>query len=280
MLIKYLTFIITILFFSPSFAGEELTIPRKDGHQSTIMLYGQWPSNKCDKVLLVSHGLGGSEKGLSYIGEAFSEKGYHVVVMGHTVLNERKDLRALIFSADRTKIIVDNEKFLHRFLDIEATLKFIKNACAPKNIFFAGHSLGAATTIIEAGAIANVKQRGSNRFDGYMALSHQGVGDLFEKEAWKNINKPVLMITGTKDKTANGSDYTSRLSAYENLPNINKRMAVIKDATHMNLGGRRNSFVRESVISLMEEFMNQILAQEFEASKSASEAIQIFESYN
>ena len=258
-----------------AYAGEIIKVSRGDGQQTTLMLYGDWNSKNCADVILLSHGLGGTEKGLSYLASAFADKGYRTAVMGHTVFNERKELRKLIFG-DRAAVIVDQKKFHHRFMDVDAALDFVNQKCAPEHIFLGGHSLGAATTIIESGAIPELEQRGQDRFDAYIALSFQGEGPLFKKGAWKNIDKPVLMITGTKDKTING-DYTKRLNAFDGLPNGQKRMVIIDGANHANLGGRKTSNYTQIVVAVVEEFLNQFKEKNFTASNLASEHVQITE---
>ena len=249
-----------------SHAATGIDIPRSDGKATPVKLYGDWGATNCSPVIVASHGLGGSERGLSFIGDAFSQKGYRVVVMGHTNVNEKADLRKLIFGGNKAEIIADQVKFASRFLDLEATLKYVTQNCSPAHLFLIGHSLGAATTIIEAGAIPNVAQRGQKRFHAYIALSQQGVGTLFNEGAWSGITEPVLMITGTKDKGVDG-DYTTRLSSFDGLPKGQKRLAIIEGANHMNLGGRRSKQTREVMIELIDEFLLQVQSGSFEPSQ-------------
>jgi pimeloyl-ACP methyl ester carboxylesterase len=58
-----------------------------------------------------------------------------------------------------------------------------------------------------------------------------------DENAWQGITKPVLYVTGTKDSMFN-DDYTNRVKAFDYLPTGYKRLVLIKDANHMDFGGR------------------------------------------
>ena len=64
-------------------AAERLEAPRADGASTPLMVYEPAAAKACPPLLLVSHGAGGSEQGLRYVGEALSADGWRVVVMGH-----------------------------------------------------------------------------------------------------------------------------------------------------------------------------------------------------
>jgi pimeloyl-ACP methyl ester carboxylesterase len=98
---------------------------------------------------------------------------------------------------------------------------------------------------------------GRNRFNGYIALSPQGIGTTYAAGAWSSVNKPVLMITGTRD-TVVGGDYTARLTAFEGLPPGNKRLAVIEGAGHLQIGGIGSASVNSAVNALAVDFLDQL----------------------
>ena len=100
-----------------------------------------------------------------------------------------------------------------------------------------GHSMGAATTMMEAGARNRLGMAGANTFDAYIALSPQGVGSIFPPGAWSAIDRPVLSITGTRDDELGGGSWRTRTEPYANMPPGCKWLAVIDGATHMNLAG-------------------------------------------
>jgi len=196
--------------------------------------------------MVVSHGLGGAEDGLSALGNAMSSSGWRVIVMGHPESGGQV-LRSAFWSGDvRNRLIASaTDPALHRarFADLDAAYREATRVCRPKPLLLAGHSMGAATTMLEAGAKARFGRFGSDRFDAYVAISPQGVGIFWDHGAWGGIKKPVLMITGTNDKGADG-DYTTRLIAFRSLPPGRHRLAVVDGASHIDLSAAKDRYGR------------------------------------
>ncbi|MBZ0127719.1 MAG: hypothetical protein K8F59_01255 [Rhodobacteraceae bacterium] len=213
--------------------------PRADGQATPYREVTSSPV-PCPPLAILSHGFGGSEAELPQLASMLAERGFRVIVMGHRESGPAQ-LRAVRAAPDRWAAIVaaagDPAAHRARFLDLDAIWAMATATCRPDFALMAGHSMGAQTTIMEAGAVARFGPAGRNRFDAYVALSPQGVGQRFSPGAWAAITRPVLMVTGTRDMGVDG-DYTTRLSAFEGLPGGNKRLAVISGATHFNLGGR------------------------------------------
>jgi hypothetical protein len=113
--------------------------------------------------------------------------------------------------------------------------------------------MGAITTMLEAGAVARFGRFGGDRFDGYVALSPQGIGSIFADGAWTRVSKPVLMITGTRDHGVDG-DYRTRLTAFDGLPPGGKRLAIISGARHLELSGSAGSQSLGAIVGLIREF--------------------------
>lgn len=90
--------------------------------------------------------------------------------------------------------------------------------------------------MIEAGAKNKISVKGGGRFDAYVALSPDGPDPIFPMNAWSGIGKPMLILTGARDKSKTG-DYKSRTLPYDSLPAGCKWLGVIDGATHMNFAG-------------------------------------------
>ena len=242
----------------PSFAAgqETVLVPRADGRDTPVRLYGDWSAGACPPTVLLSHGLGGAEDGLAYLGAALSGLGMRVAVMGHRESGRRALLRSVI-RRDKTQVLRDPASHAARVLDLEAALGLATRACRPALLVLGGHSMGAATTMLEAGARGKVPVRGADRFDAYIALSPQGVGWMFDAGAWAGIVKPVLMVTGTRDHGIDGA-YVTRLAAFAGLPADNKRLAILDGATHADLGGRGSEEVQAVVASVVAGFLHQL----------------------
>ncbi|MFN7668714.1 MAG: alpha/beta hydrolase, partial [Burkholderiales bacterium] len=100
-----------------------------------------------------------------------------------------------------------------------------------------GHSMGAATTMMEAGARNTLGIKGTDSFDAYIALSPQGTGSIFPHNAWTDIRRPMLSLTGTRDDELGGASWKTRTEPYMNMPAGCKWLGVIDGATHMNFAG-------------------------------------------
>lgn len=91
--------------------------------------------------------------------------------------------------------------------------------------------------MIEAGANDRIGAKGGDRFDAYVAMSPDGPDPVFPENAWSGINKPMLILTGTRDRSIETGDYKSRMIPYDSLPAGCKWVGVIEGATHMNFAG-------------------------------------------
>lgn len=221
-------------------AQQPRDLARADGARTPVLVYG--PTGACPQTLIASHGLGGDERGLDGLARAMAARGWRVLVMGHRESGPSL-LRQSIFSGGdgtpRDRLIAaatDPRRHGARALDLNAALAEATRGCRPPRLVLAGHSMGAATTMIEAGAVPRFGPPGANRFDAYVALSPQGVGVFWTEQSWRAVTKPVLMITGTRDSGADG-DYTTRLEAFRRLPAGPHRLAVIDGAGHLALSG-------------------------------------------
>jgi pimeloyl-ACP methyl ester carboxylesterase len=237
------------------------TLPRSDGGQTPIRRHG--PQGGCGPTMIFSHGFGGDETGGAELASAMAAQGWRVIAMGHRE-SGRRQLRQAIFGGGPPREGIaagarDPEAHRLRFLDLDAALAEARRRCRPSRLVLAGHSMGAMTTMLEAGATASFGRYGANRFDAYVAISPQGVGSGFTAGSWAGVTKPVLMITGTRDQALEGGPET-RLSAFAGLPPGRKRLAVIPGAGHLMLAATGKNGVSRAVSALTLEFLADIEA--------------------
>ncbi len=215
----------------------------------------------CAPVAIVSHGFGGNSKGNPQLAEALNRAGYRVIVPSHAESGPKALVGTLGSGRPRERILdlAANPALLGaREADVTAILAAETKRCAVPFKVLAGHSMGARTALLEAGATNRNGTKGADRFDAYIALSPAGENSmLFPKGAMAGIRKPVLMITGTRDD-GEGGGYENRLSTFEGLPPGRKRLAVITDATHSDLGGRRNPAVGRLIGEMTAEFLAMV----------------------
>jgi predicted dienelactone hydrolase len=126
-----------------------------------------------------------------------------------------------------------------------------------------GHSMGAATVMMQAGALNKLNIAEVPKFTAYIAISPQGSGLIFPEMAWSDINPPVLMLTGTQDKELGGLSWQTRTEPFNNMKSGCKWLGVIDGATHMNFAGRGISKKTETLTSqVIREFLTGVQASD------------------
>lgn len=221
------------------FAQQVITVPRADGASTPLTIYEPARNSVCAPLALISHGAGGSEKAMPYLGTALSKDGWRVLIRGHQesgIGPLRADIQALGFKQGSVKLVTNADAYRARFLDIDATIKWSERRCHAPHKVLLGHSMGAMTVMLDAGAQNKFGIKTAARFDAYVALSPQGPGVVFPVGAWQSIRAPMLLITGTRDQGLDG-DYQWREQAFAGLGPGCRWLAVIDDATHLDFGG-------------------------------------------
>jgi dienelactone hydrolase len=251
---RLLAIVATLSVTAPASRASEV-LARPDG--GTLRLARHGPSSGCLPTVIISHGLGGDEHGAAGLAQVLARRGWRVLVMGHAE-SGRAVLRKALFSGEtRNQLIAaatDPARHKARFADLEVAFAEATRACRPKQLVLIGHSMGAATTMIEAGAVARFGSFGRDRFDAYVALSPQGVGIYWTETSWQAVRKPVLMITGTRDHGPDG-DYTTRLEAFRRLPaGPAHRLAIFEGINHLQLSGR-TAKIGDQLAELIEDFL-------------------------
>lgn len=237
-------------------AQERISLTRVDGAKIPVLEFSPQGTG-CAPVLIVSHGLGGDENGHKVLAVKASQAGFRVLTMGHWESGRaalRTALRAENRRAALTAAVSDRKVNTARMWDLDAAWTYATKRCQPPFSALAGHSMGAGLTIMEAGARNKLGVTGKKRFDAYVALSPQGVGTRFSAGAWRGINAPVLMVTGTRDNGLDGG-WKNRLTAFAGLPEGHKYLALLKGATHFDVGGSNRSKRQDQVHKIILAFL-------------------------
>lgn len=236
------------LLILPCLAQTSASARRADGHTTPLMVYSAVKAGAgCAPLAVISHGAGGSEDGYRYLAEAMSQLGFTAIVMGHQesgMSAVRADMRTHGFRGGVEALVTDPQAEQARLLDIEAALRWANSRCKPAFQILLGHSMGATTVMLEAGARNMIgvssPPAGQDRFNAYVALSPQGPGIVFPEHAWSGIHKPLLILTGTRDQSLKGGPQ-ARQVPWHDLPGDGSRkcqwMGVIDGASHMNFAG-------------------------------------------
>ncbi len=232
----------------PLHSGQRVYAPRADGHETPLVIYDAvGAKNGCPPLAIISHGAGGSEDGYRYLARAMAENGFTTVVMGHRESGGRGLVRQVLahgITDGVIKLVTDPNAESARLLDVGAALKWSDSRCSAPFRVLLGHSMGAETVLLEAGAKniigVNSPPAGQDRFDAYVAMSPQGPGLVFPEQAWNGIHKPVLVLTGTRDTSLKAPAETRQIP-WQELPGDPARhcqwLGVIDGARHLNFGG-------------------------------------------
>lgn len=229
-------------------AQTAVNVPRADGHQTPLLVYDAvGVGHGCAPLAVISHGAGGSEHGYAYLAQAMARMGYTTVVMGHRESGRnvlRDDIRAHGVHGGLEALVGNPQAESARLLDVGAALRWADARCKAPFKVLLGHSMGAETVMLEAGAKNMIglvsPPAGLDRFDAYVALSPEGPGLVFPEKAWAGVHAPVLILTGTEDRALSGS-YETRLVLWKDMPGAKggcQWLGVVDGATHMNFAGR------------------------------------------
>ena len=241
-------------FVGASLAAQTLVQQKRaDGAITPLMVYSPATTGAgCAPLALISHGAGGSERGLQYLAKGLAEDGWLAIVMGHRESGKDALLNDLNGKSNRQdalqQLVATPAAYTARLQDVGAGLTWAKAQCrASGGIPFRallGHSMGGITVMMEAGATSVIElgspPLGQNRFDAYVSMSTQGPGKLFGDSAWAGIRKPMFVLTGTRDGALHGG-YQWRTVPYDRMPSDGARschwLGVVAGATHSNFAG-------------------------------------------
>jgi predicted dienelactone hydrolase len=234
-----LTFFFCLTAATVVLAAQPMTARRADGANVPLMAFAATNGNGCPPLAVLSPGAGGTENTLSYLANGLRNGGWNAVVVGHRESGPGALSSDVMSSGVRRGLLAlttDRNAYNARFMDIGAAIAAESGRCRPPFKALLGHSMGAATVMLEAGAKNKLGLTGQDRFDAYVAMSPQGPGSIFPQNAWSGIGKPVLVLTGTRDNALEGR-WQARTVPFSDMPRGCKWLGVIRGATHMNFAG-------------------------------------------
>ncbi|AKM29960.1 hypothetical protein AB870_07335 [Pandoraea faecigallinarum] len=240
--------------------GSDQRVPRSDGAYASLHVFR--PVSACNGVAVLSPGAGDDRDALSWLGRALSKYGWLTVTMAHKE-SGRDSLRDRVRTGGLRDgllaLTTDPESYDDRLEDAGAALRWARGQCHAGPAVLAGHSMGAATVMIEAGAKNRLGVDGGDRFDGYIALSPQGKGPIFPAGAWHDIRKPMLLVTGTRDEPIDGK-WQSRIEPFADMPPGCHWLAVVDGATHFNFAGfgYGHGDIEAKVLPLIQRFLDNV----------------------
>lgn len=207
-------------------------------------------------VILFSHGNGGTRQDGGYLAEHLASHGYVVVQVQHpgsdaaiwsgTTSKDEVIARMKAAAADR-RIHDQRYRDIPAVLDELAVLEAHDPELAGhldlRAIGLSGHSWGALTTLVLIGARDGLDAPSYKdaRIKAAIALSPSlpRTSENEMKEACKDIDVPVLHVTGTLDSSpvVPGLQYQKRLGPYQAIAARGQHLLILNGADHMLFPG-------------------------------------------
>lgn len=205
-------------------------------------------------VIVLSHGMYGSEDVLGPLAKFWAERGYVVLQPTHDDSLRYADAEtwreALRGSLDHIESWNQRPKDVSLILDsldaLTRKVRELKGRMDPKRIGMGGHSFGAWTTQVVAGM--RIRGMGTSLADprpqAFLVISPSGIGGGITKESFKSMRGPMLMVSGDKDRGRfEGDPAEHRKQAFEYGPTGDRWLLWIQGADHSfgGINGRANS---------------------------------------
>lgn len=207
-------------------------------------------------VIIFSHGYGGSKDAYSFLTRTWAEHGYVTLQPNH---EDAHALRKLWLGGWRLrksmdKALNDPAAWDGRVRD----LAFLMDAMtglprrAPQlsgkldvhRVGIGGHSFGAFTAMLVAGVTVNVpngprhKSYADPRPRAFLVLSPQGSGARgLTSYSWDEVTRPMMVMTGSRDRGAEGEGPAWREDPFRLSPPGNKYLVFIDGANHLTFAG-------------------------------------------
>ena len=240
-----------------------------------------WPASSARKgpipLIVFSHGLGGSRKGYSYLGEGWSAAGTASLHIGSDETLWQGNPLLLL---DRLDSAADEREAIERTHDVRFGLDRLLDRGGPfhaaidrKRIVAAGHSFGANTTLILTGAqvVRDGKLLGYRdpRFSASSVISappFYGETDLAAVLA--SVGVPTLHVTTTEDTIRIPGRYSpaqDRIDVYAAIPTPQKALVVFQGGSHsvftdrtLRNGGPLNPLIKRATAEVGLAFLDLV----------------------
>jgi len=216
------------------------------------------PHNRPAPLVVFSHGLGGSREGYSYMGKYWASQGYASLHLQHVGSDRSIWAGSPLGLVGRLQTAARESEAIDRVIDLRFALdQLLASDVAPRldarHIVAAGHSYGANTTLLAAGAQVKRTVDGQLQTLNYRDPRIQAAvvisappfyGERDMPGILSSVRIPTLHITSTGDEI-NVPGYHSlpedRVAVFEATGGASKTLAVFKDGSHSMFTDRLNT---------------------------------------
>ena len=231
-------------------------------------------------LVVFSHGIGGSRYGYSYLGRHWASEGFASLHLQHVGSDRKIWTGGSPFAVvDRLHAAAQEAEAIARAHDLRFALNQVLGGnlghlIDSKRIVAAGHSYGANTTLLAAGA--QVKRHGQmldlldSRLQAALLISAPPFyGESSSKGILTPVRLPTLHITATDDVIRIPGYYSAaedRIAIFDAVGSPQKMLAVFTGGSHSiftdraGTGGLRlNAQVKQATCELTAAFMHNAL---------------------
>ena len=127
---------------------------------------------------------------------------------------------------------------------VEAKMPALKGKLDDARIGVGGQSYGAFSAMLLAGATVEVSKKEKARSfadpiaKAFLLISPPGKGQQgLADKSWAAVDRPLMVLTGTRDQGVKNQDPSWRLDAYQLSPPGGKYAVFIQGASHLSLTG-------------------------------------------
>ncbi len=258
-----------------------------DSRKRAVPVRLYWPENaKAAPLVVFSHGIGGSRRGYSYLGEHFAANGIASLHLQHVGSDRSLWTGSMLSLLGRLQDAAQEREALERVRDLSFALDQVLahpelgKRIDRKRIAAAGHSYGANTAMLAAGAsvLRDGRQLAlrDSRIQAALLLSappFYGEEDL--KAILQSVTLPTLHVTATEDVIRIPGYYSpasDRVAVFEAVGSPLKALAVFEGGSHSiftNRGGTGGAELNPKVKSATRELALAFLQRVFDGKDEA-----------
>jgi predicted dienelactone hydrolase len=232
-------------------------------------------------VVVFSHGLGGSRYGYSNFGKYWADNGIASVHLQHAGSDRSIWTSQGLAVLSALKLAASQENAVARAQDVSFALDMLEadSTFAGKidfrKIAVGGHSFGANTALMAAGAQFNIGTKtisyGDDRVKAALIMSAPALPSSQDaKSAYSKIRIPTLHLTGTHDHTPIPGAVTTaemRREPYDAIQGASKYLGVYDGGRHSMFNDRTRDQSAENIKSAARSTSLQFFRSVFETAE-------------
>ena len=242
-------------------------------------------------LVVFSHGIGGSRRGYSYLGNHFAANGIAALHVQHVGSDRTLWMGSPLGLVGRLRDAAQEREAVDRALDLRFALDQLLASDAGKvidrdNLVVAGHSYGANTALLAAGARVErdgrvVDYRDARYRAAILISAPPFYGESEPSRILGHVTVPTLHITATEDVIQIPGYYSGaadRIAVFEAIGSSSKTLAVFSGGSHSIFtdrpgtgGAQLNPQVKAATRELTLAFIRQVFGDRQDTLRAWSE---------